>query len=482
MLQRRDKHLTIPANLDLEQLLTNNPPESPGINQDYLACICNEIIKLKVSSNDQYRKGNQMVKLYSLILHEKMYSYRACLDYLIQAKVILCDNSYILGVESMGYDFTEIFIGAGFKDYIVKNPWIKRRWLNQDDLRREERSRKLNSVQHLVQFFNEKLVIDKEGARKWIADNLGASLDYITDTVLDSTKREFELIHTLDNHDLYQLMAQRLVSRDFHFLVDDSGHRFHSPLTNMKGKLRNFLTYDGKELVSLDIKNCQPYLSCLLFQLSFYDNNTDAFSLKKIYPELYTILKKNGYLDLLRGYAKGVSGISKRYISIEEYRKQVLDGSFYEKFAELIAVETHGNVTPDRDQSKDYVFQIFFGKNDPYHLRRINRVFQKYYPDVASIFSMFKKKEHRDLALVLQRIESEVVLNVITKRFNAIFPEVPLFTIHDCIITETGYKDQLKEIMEEETRRIISAPPRIKEEYWKPDNAIIELPELPGIR
>jgi hypothetical protein len=52
--------------------------------------------------------------------------------------------------------------------------------------------------------------------------------------------------------------------------VDPNVHRFHSNLTCMKSIYRNLLTYDGQKLVSIDIKNSQPYLSTKLLDPKFW--------------------------------------------------------------------------------------------------------------------------------------------------------------------------------------------------------------------
>jgi len=54
------------------------------------------------------------------------------------------------------------------------------------------------------------------------------------------------------------------------FSVDSTAGRLHTNLTNLKSDLRNYLTYDGKTLVAVDIRNSQPYLSLALFRKDSY--------------------------------------------------------------------------------------------------------------------------------------------------------------------------------------------------------------------
>ena len=61
-------------------------------------------------------------------------------------------------------------------------------------------------------------------------------------------------------------------------------------------------------------------------------------------------------------------------------------------------------------------------------------MFNQLFPHVNSIFRMLKKEYHSSLAIMLQRIESCIVLEVICKMISKDFPDLPIFTIHDSIV------------------------------------------------
>jgi hypothetical protein len=60
-----------------------------------------------------------------------------------------------------------------------------------------------------------------------------------------------------------------IAEQDFNPHKDDNVHRFFSRLTSLQKELRNFITYDGLPLVSIDIKNSQPSLANVLFKPDF---------------------------------------------------------------------------------------------------------------------------------------------------------------------------------------------------------------------
>lgn len=71
----------------------------------------------------------------------------------------------------------------------------------------------------------------------------------------------------------------KLEDQEFYMSIDGSVQRFHSNLTSLPVKLREFITYAGEDLVSIDITNSQPYLSIALFSSSFYINSNSTFPL-----------------------------------------------------------------------------------------------------------------------------------------------------------------------------------------------------------
>ena len=50
---------------------------------------------------------------------------------------------------------------------------------------------------------------------------------------------------------------------------DKTSKRYHSNLTRLSSILRNFITYNGEELVSIDLVNSQPYFSTMILDKDF---------------------------------------------------------------------------------------------------------------------------------------------------------------------------------------------------------------------
>ena len=71
---------------------------------------------------------------------------------------------------------------------------------------------------------------------------------------------------------------------------------------------------------------------------------------------------------------------------------------------------------------------------------------------------------------LLQRIESHIILSIVTKRVAIEKPNLPIFTIHDSIVTIQGYEYYIERVMEEEMIKILGFPPKLTVSLWKPEN------------
>jgi len=100
------------------------------------------------------------------------------------------------------------------------------------------------------------------------------------------------------------------------------------------------------------------------------------------------------------------------------------------------------------------------------------------FPAVTKLFSIIKtafrggdKDQHNRLACLLQSIESEIILHRCCKR---IWEEgehkIPVFTIHDSIVTTVDNLEFVKRIMEEELTRNIGLAPSLSIETWDVSN------------
>jgi hypothetical protein len=244
--------------------------------------------------------------------------------------------------------------------------------------------------------------------------------------------------------------AKRILNGDIFYSVDKTSGRFHSNITNMTKGLRPYLRVRGEQLVNIDIKNSQPYLGTIILtnpiKVSFLTEN-HAFAL------LLQTLKVSLYQDV------------KKYISL------VISGQLYEY---LITEFSKEGLVLTRDKTKRQVLRILFARNRmPKNevSKKCRQIFKDRFPTVHKIFSKVRGHARGDrftnfkrFAILLQRIESYLMLDVILKRVYKELPGTIAITIHDSIMTGilTNNVEAVRKIMNDELTLFVGFPPQIK--------------------
>jgi hypothetical protein len=234
----------------------------------------------------------------------------------------------------------------------------------------------------------------------------------------------------------------------------------------MPSDFRNFLRYDGKELVCLDIRNSQAYFSLNLFK----DENIEeiisvAEELNKRDGKLYCN-RKNQPSNLPSSsiiLVKSLQQIDSQ--EFESYRNLVLSGKLYHYFEQALKQEL-GITFPSRKALKREFFRVLYSSNrflgQPAAAPK--RVFQMVFPGLYEYFSQLKRLHPDIIPILLMRWESNAVLQCIIKRISKEHPKVPFFTIHDGITTTRENVDLVESIICEELESLTGYAPMLESE------------------
>ncbi len=316
-------------------------------------------------------------------------------------------------------------------------------------------------------------------------------------------------------------MIRRIRDGDF-FTIPDRYGRFHSNVTNLKKTLRPFLRYRESVLVNLDIANSQPVIFCLLlvnllsnsgkldnlidyefsdssnaydFDIdvalsSFWDGfsspdspNT-SFSLsspvsqedqetggiereREREGEAPPILRRFDVEERSIGNndnALGQDNFSQRSTTnwnddVNEFIQLCEQGVLYDDLMRRLAIPSRR-----RDSFKRLFFtQVFFGRNK--HTGRVRELFARDFPTVYKAITDLKRKDHRQLAYLLQAHESKIMIDVICRKILDEMPGTFIATIHDSIMTTPDRADEVKAIMLREFQRFRLKPTIRTESY-----------------
>lgn len=480
----------IPSAIDFDAIEAFFPPTFRPYKRDKLAYLLHKIGSLGATNkNIQIKDG--YVPLYSPALQNIIKNYRLYLEYAERAGIIQINDSYLNGKISKSYRLV-VDDKMNLVDYKVTDFTL----ISSLTRYRREQEKTVANHGYLTKWFNPKLTIDYKKVdafldEEWLLKNNNEALwDY------DASRKIFKSPY-LQLHSA-KLTAAFLVRGEYNLKIDSTVYRFHSNLVNMRGLIRNAVTYDGQNLVSIDIKNSQPYFSILLLRQDFWsgqkksNKNVDP---RNTYPRFklkFSGLKSNNVINfnkirdrissptiIMLGEMmeslmnKGLNEDKNRFVDL------VVAGQLYEylvtQFKRKIDLP---NV--DRAMAKIAVLQAFFSDNRFIGTEdaKPKRCFRDLFPSVYKVYATIKSKDKKILALLLQNIESYFIIDVIAKRIAKEHPDLPIFTIHDSIVTTVGNEELVARIMKEELERGIGKAPSLKYEYWESKNIDTYLADL----
>lgn len=452
----------IPAGLDIDKLLTAQPPTNiANFKKDHLIHILDLVTSIP-ATNKSLQLNDGFVPIQASILQSRIKNYRQYLDYLLRAEVLLTDNRYIKGVKAMGYKFAPAYSGIIRSVDLCDHRFIS-------SLKRDTRltPSDARNYKHLTKWYTDQLGIRYDLAVDFMTQDLLRKL--ANPALRDRDKRTGEYIDPWRQYNSTLLYVEKIAAAAFRISIDHKGFRFYSELSSIRSSLRNCLIYNDLELVSIDVCNSQPYLISLLLNSSFWieDGITDAIlHMDDLYPSYSKLISSTSRSSIImiaeNGEKQSESGF-------EAYKESVKSGKFY---IEMVAAMQNETGYIDRKAAKAMLFQVLFTDNRFIGQAEAEpkRIFRTLFPGVYQLLKEIKKTGKNKLPLLLQQIESHLILKTITKRIARERPSLPLFTIHDSIVTTVGDEDYIQKIVLEELTKAVGFPPQLRVEHWSPEN------------
>lgn len=403
--------IEVPATLEIDLILSNHDiPEN--VKKDGLLYLIHLVYYMIVLNPDNVINGwtNLNSQLIKGVIGN---NYKVYIDFLIKIGIIK-RSYYVVGVKSYGYKIANINYDLIYHKLID---------INDNRIIRKIKSQKDSS--YLV---SENVKKNYKYLSKWFDDKLKIN---IPEDLSFSQKIQLNYI----NENKYRMS------------IDKFGKRLHTNLTNIPRNLRKYLTYDNQSLVEIDIKNSQFFMAIKLLMDYLKKNDSDFF--KEIH------LKKNNTEKI--EYIKNQN----EYNDIANYILDVTNGNFYERFVNDYRNEK--KLFLDREDAKKLMLRIMFSK--PSYNDDFKKIFKKRYPTVYNIFNNkkinndLKINKYKALAQTLQRIESGLLLRTVCKNNSLL--NVPIFTIHDSILTTQNNIDIIKEVLIQESVNKIGFEPTL---------------------
>ena len=465
----------IPENLDLNELLVQRPPvEITKFSKDKLAYIIGLISSIPVH-NKRLSHNSRYVPIHAATLQNHIKDYRQYFNYLIRCGIIDSNHQYIPGEHSIGYAFTSEYTRflkpEPISSYTLSK-LVRFASHNQDTSRQ---------YQFLTKWFTGSLQIDKTAADEYLY-----RLYQNNCRIPDGTNPVYKYNYS-------KTAIENIYHQNFYYGKDDNVGRFHSNLTNLKSVFRNFITFDGQPLVSVDIKNSQLCFSGILLNENFYKNfrepkkvhyfndinhnlfdiNHNLFNINDIIidNDRYKSINKTNRLNNIISYIMiGKDELSHDSSYFQLYTQKSEEGLIYEYISDEVFRQS-GRIFKDRKELKEIVFTALFTDNrfiaqpeaEP------KRIFRDTFPPVYNLFSLIKKGDSTVLPRLLQTIEAKLMLDHVALRISREKPYLPIYTIHDSIVCPVGYEQYVSTVIQEEMIQAIGISPTLKCDRWSPD-------------
>ncbi len=435
----------IPRNLNIKLMLAKHPPKIKNFKVDRLILIISLLNSLPARSKkiaDIAKENNGYVPLKAERLRrEGLYNYNQYLKYLKERGIIESDDRFIKGKKVKWYRFTK-----KYREKVIM--------VISSSPKRNSKERFL-SMHRLKKKYPNLKWFDMGG----LEVNMPKATEYL-ESLYSQVEGRMKFNYAY-------ISCAQIEGQDFYYTVDSTSQRVHTTLTGLKKELRQFVTFDGSRLVGVDVKNAQPFFGIVLLSMEFLKSD-HKFSLSKIFSKekgkeerqrAIAQIQKEGQqatITLLKSLEE-----SERQ-SITEYIHLVSTGTVYEAYM-LKYRELWGGVISRDKAKKRFIKQLFAQDN---HYIKERETFIALFPVIYRIFMTLSCGHRNELAILLQRIESYLILEKVCWQISKERPDLPIFTIHDNVVTLLGHEGYVASVIKNILKEYIGFEPQVGIEVW----------------
>jgi len=406
-------------------------------------------------------------------------SYSSVLDTLKTAGIIeMSAEGYQPGVKSRGYRLSQAMDQSELV-YKELSGNIRSQYQKYSAERRKDDSDSLTSLAHLTKWFDsQELTIDVIEANKFI--ELG---NLKIQALIASSGLSPEGKAVVRGRAALRLTHQINSVSEFgrgEFRLHNKGRdeRLHSLLTNMKRELRSFIQYQGQPLVSLDIRSSQPYFFTMMLKKGFYSLSSKnplgwkslvgTLLVQKHPPEAPTTLPTPGTPlatltspQLMSIMFPGCSHCTDKQVFDQTRFLQI---SWAEGIYGLLVEEfsVSGGGVQSIEAMKKLVMWLFFEYRPYKYMVSRFKDFEALYPIEAGVIHGANQLQGNFLPLLLQRLESRIMLHRVSKVIAEKLPDAVLLAVHDCLLTTPDFAPEVEMLMRAELTEITGLAPGIK--------------------
>jgi hypothetical protein len=442
---------------------------------------------MEKSLDDYGRKGNGFFKLSSTVIKSIIGSeYNKVIEALVKGGIIECDGLYSAKRHvSFGYKLTEEYESRSYQYITLSESRLTKNIKIFRKKKIEELKGKAYHLPQLTQWLIQPgLELDKPAALDFLAE-LEVTMWSVASRLPLKEKAKEKVDHVVKvKINKYRHLIETF-SIDAGFTIDNSGGRLYSPLTHLPSIFRNFLHYKGQPLTYLDIHNSQPYHFQALLRKAFWlpkrpqQKGEGTLQLKDLEEDLYRHIETEEE-TLLSSTMFPEDRQTLAGQGLFSFLSLASNGKLYEFLCNRLSGKllTPGNrdrFSTRTDTKAEMMHMLFYNPREQFSSAGpVFEEFKKLFPQEAVIIEVLKSRSHTDFPVLLQKVEADMLLNRTCKAVFKESPDLPLFSIHDGIITLETEKERVKELLEQTYQAEFGNIPQMSIHPLDPVQAVVE--------
>jgi hypothetical protein len=257
-----------------------------------------------------------------------------------------------------------------------------------------------------------------------------------------------------------QLEAQvGAIERGEWYLKPDKYGREHTNLTNLTSELRRFVDFHGDSIENVDTVNSQPVFLGSSLKNRIEEEQRSSGTVVP-YSSAFCADNKEEEKEEERGaaivpYSSANCAQDDPVISeVNKYLEWCEEG-IYDKLETITGL-------PREKVKKEMFAGVLFNRERGWQ-NRTAKAFEAEFPNIKQELVEMKAHGYQKVAHAMQRTEAEFMFGKVVPRLLQENPQMPVFTLHDSVLTTPHYSQYVKAVMEDEFRKLgINAQVRIE--------------------
>jgi hypothetical protein len=182
-------------------------------------------------------------------------------------------------------------------------------------------------------------------------------------------------------------------------------------------------------------------------------------------------------------FSEGANILDKK--EVEAFGKKVLDGTFYDCFVNELSLLDKKDKDFNKDEylkkksmsifntekieprkvMKKIMLSMMNAKISQYKIEQ--KIFKNQFPTILQWINRFKKENHKLFSYLMLQTESYFILDIVARKINS-NPRIniPIITLHDCLITTKSNLDTLYYEMQNILNRELGFTPKLTKKEW----------------